>query len=83
MNQNFQIDKSLESRFIHLFFTITSGARFSNVPETVRARKAISKTMKPFMYRAFYVNRFCISAKLTPMLRFESKNLSGFSAAAF
>ena len=42
----------------------------------LRARKAISKTMKPFMYRAFYVNPFCISAKL--MLRFESKNPFSF-----
>ena len=39
---------------------VRPGARFSNVPETFRARKAISKTMKPFMYRAFNVNRFCI-----------------------
>ena len=26
-----------------------AGTRFSNVPETFRAREAISKTMKPFM----------------------------------
>ena len=37
-----------------------AGARFSNVPETFRTREAISKTMKPFIYRAFHVNRFCI-----------------------
>ena len=41
-------------------YSLNLGARFSNVPETFRARKAISKTMKPFMYRAFNVNRFCI-----------------------
>ena len=40
---------------------VTPGARFSNVPETFRARKAISKTTKPLMYRAFYVNRFSVS----------------------
>ena len=41
-------------------------------------RKSHFKTMKPFMYRAFYVNRFCISAKLTLVQRFESKNLFFF-----
>ena len=62
---------------------LNPGARFSNVPETFRARKAISKTMKTFIYRAFNVNRFCILAKLTLIQRFESKNLSGFSATDF
>ena len=35
-----------------------AGARYSIVSETFRARKAISKTMKSFMYRDFHVNRF-------------------------
>ena len=48
-------------------------ARFSNVPETFRARKVISKTTKPLMYRAFYVNRFCIEPNLILMRCFESK----------
>ena len=35
------------------------------------------------MYRAFYVNRFCIEAKVTLTQLFESTNLSGFSATDF
>ena len=62
---------------------LTPGARFSNIPETFRARKATSKTTKPLMYRAFYANTFWIYAKLALMQRFESKNLFGFSATDF
>ena len=32
-----------------IVFAKATGTRFSNVPETFRARKAISKTMKAFM----------------------------------
>ena len=51
---------SLGSALLYRSPRMYPGGRFSNVPKTFRARKAISKTMKSFMYRAFYVNRFCI-----------------------
>ena len=45
------------------FDSVTRGP-FLERPETFRTRKASSKTMKPFMYRAFYFNRFCIKQSL-------------------
>ena len=41
-----------------IFKVAMSGARFSTIPERFRARKAISKTMKRLMYRAFSFNSF-------------------------
>ena len=35
---------------------IKPGARFLKVPETFWAQKAISKTMKPFLYRASFIS---------------------------
>ena len=57
-------------------------ARLSYITESFRARKAISKTMKRLMKRAFYFNRFCIETKLT-LIRFKSKTFFVFQLRAF
>ena len=41
-----------------------SGARFSKVPESFRAQKAISKTMQRLISRAFYFKRFAFTQSL-------------------